>query len=58
MALDAGGNYVDENSDYSFQCNLCYYWFHDIEIQGTLYNDMYTCLECHEEEMELNKSLN
>ena len=55
MALDAGGNYVDENSDYSFQCNLCNYWFHDTETQGTLYNDMYTCLECHEEEIELKR---
>ena len=57
MALDAGGNYVDENSDYSFQCNLCNYWYHDTKTQSRIHNEMYVCLECHEEEIELNKSL-
>ncbi len=34
MALSASGNYIDENSDYSFLCEYCKEWFNDIETEG------------------------
>ena len=34
MATDPGGNYVDENSDYSFLCAYCKEWFGDIDTEG------------------------
>ena len=47
MAQDAGGNYVDENSDYSFLCVGCEYWFHDIDLEGKHVPELHGDL-CHE----------
>lgn len=48
MPTDEGGNYVDENSDYSFQCCNCEYWFHDINLQGKYVPEIPgdLCTEC------------
>ena len=47
MAQDAGGNYVDEESDYSFRCAGCDYWFNDIDTEGKYVPELPGDL-CHE----------
>lgn len=49
MALSASGNYVDEESDYSFKCEYCKYWFHDIDTEGKRVPEIpgSLCLDCY-----------
>lgn len=48
MAQDAGGNYVDENSDYSFQCCYCNHWFYNLSSPFMFIPEIpgYLCPEC------------
>lgn len=51
MALDPGGNYVDEESDYSFCCGYCEYWFNDLDNEGQYIPEIPAdlCNECLED---------
>ena len=57
MATDPGGNYVDENSDYSFLCAYCTEWFNDIDLEGKHVPEIPGDL-CHDCLIEYKASLN